>query len=190
MMKDVIIKIDQNSMVYKQETVLGISYENLQGKIIFKFLGTFPKGTAYLEYERGTEKGYLQMNQVGEEYQLEIKSSLLKKEGRIYLQLRVTEDANPDGIPVFKSNKFYLEVKEAINATKEIPDEYPKWIDIANEKIKEMDNLNITTERVEDGVDIILTDKKGVTTRTEVKDGTTITNISINEDGELIFDVE
>ena len=171
MMKDVIIKIDQNSMVYKQETVLGISYENLQGKIIFKFLGTFPKGTAYLEYERGTEKGYLQMNQVGEEYQLEIKSSLLTKEGRIYLQLRVTEDATPDGIPVFKSNKFYLEVKEAINATKEIPDEYPEWIDTANEKIKEMDNLNITTERVEDGVDIILTDKKGVTTRTEVKDG-------------------
>lgn len=171
MMKDVIIKIDQNSMVYKQETVLGISYENLQGKIIFKFLGTFPKGTAYLEYERGTEKGYLQMNQVGEEYQLEIKSSLLTKEGRIYLQLRVTEDANPDGIPVFKSNKFYLEVKEAINATAEIPDEYPEWIDTANEKIKEMDNLNITTERVEDGVDIILTDKKGVTTRTEVKDG-------------------
>lgn len=171
MMKDVIIKIDQNSMVYKQETVLGISYENLQGKIIFKFLGTFPKGTAYLEYERGTEKGYLQMNQVGEEYQLEIKSSLLKKEGRIYLQLRVTEDTTPEGIPVFKSNKFYLEVKEAINATAEIPDEYPKWIDVANEKIKEMDNLNITTERVEDGVDIVLTDKKGVTTRTEVKDG-------------------
>ena len=171
MMKDVIIKIDQNSMVYKQETVLGIGYENLQGKIIFKFLGTFPKGTAYLEYERGTEKGYLQMNQVGEEYQLEIKSSLLKKEGRIYLQLRVTEDATPEGIPVFKSNKFYLEVKEAINATTEIPDEYPEWIDTANEKIKEMDNLNITTERVEDGVDIVLTDKKGVTTRTEVKDG-------------------
>ena len=171
MMKDVIIKIDQNSMVYKQETVLGISYENLQGKIIFKFLGTFPKGIAYLEYERDTEKGYLQMNQVGEEYQLEIKSSLLKKEGRIYLQLRVTEDATPEGIPVFKSNKFYLEVKEAINATAEIPDEYPEWIDTANEKIKEMDNLNITTERVEDGVDIVLTDKKGNTTRTEVKDG-------------------
>lgn len=171
MMKDVIIKIDQNSMVYKQETVLGISYENLQGKIIFKFLGTFPKGTAYLEYERDTEKGYLQMNQVGEEYQLEIKSSLLTKEGRIYLQLRVTEDATPEGIPVFKSNKFYLEVKEAINATTEIPDEYPEWIDTANEKIKEMDNLNITTERVEDGVDIVLTDKKGNTTRTEVKDG-------------------
>lgn len=171
MMKDVIIKIDQNSMVYKQETVLGISYENLQGKIIFKFLGTFPKGIAYLEYERDTEKGYLQMNQVGEEYQLEIKSSLLTKEGRIYLQLRVTEDATPEGIPVFKSNKFYLEVKEAINATAEIPDEYPEWIDTANEKIKEMDNLNITTERVEDGVDIVLTDKKGNTTRTEVKDG-------------------
>lgn len=171
MMKDVIIKIDQNSMVYKQETVLGISYENLQGKIIFKFLGTFPKGIAYLEYERDSEKGYLQMNQVGEEYQLEIKSSLLTKEGRIYLQLRVTEDATPEGIPVFKSNKFYLEVKEAINATAEIPDEYPEWIDTANEKIKEMDNLNITTERVEDGVDIVLTDKKGVTTRTEVKDG-------------------
>lgn len=171
MMKDVIIKIDQNSMVYKQETVLGISYENLQGKLIFKFLGTFPKGIAYLEYERDTEKGYIQMNQVREEYQLEIKSSLLTKEGRIYLQLRVTEDSTPEGTPVFKSNKFYLEVKEAINATTEIPDEYPEWIDTANEKIKEMDNLNITTERVEDGVDIVLTDKKGNTTRTEVKDG-------------------
>ena len=42
------------------------------------------------------------MNQVGEEYQLEIKSSLLTKEGRIYLQLRVTEDATPEGTPVFK----------------------------------------------------------------------------------------
>lgn len=171
MMKDVIIKIDQNSMVYKQDTVLGISYENLQGKLIFKFLGTFPDGTAYLEYERGTEKGYIPMNKVEETYEVEIKSSLLTKEGRIYLQLRVTENSEPEGIPIFKSNKFYLEVKEAINATTEIPDEYPEWIDTANEKIKEMDNINITTERVDDGVNINVTGKDGKTTTTEVKDG-------------------
>lgn len=171
MMKDVIIKIDQNSMVYKQDTVLGISYENLQGKLIFKFLGTFPDGTAYLEYERGIEKGYIPMNKVEETYEVEIKSSLLTKEGRIYLQLRVTENSEPEGIPVFKSNKFYLEVKEAINATTEIPDEYPEWIDTANEKIKEMDNINITTERVEDGVNINVTGKDGKITTTEVKDG-------------------
>lgn len=170
-MKDVIIKIYKDSSVYTENGTLGINYENIQGKLVFEFVDEFVDGTAYLEFERKFEKGLIPMNKVGKTYEIEIKSSLLKEIGNIELQLRITQDEVPNGIPVYKSKVFTLEVLDAINATSEIPDEYPEWIDLANEKIKEMDNLNVTTERVEDGVDIILTDKKGNTTRTEVKDG-------------------
>lgn len=170
-MKDVIIKIYKDSSVYTENGTLGINYENIQGKLVFEFVDEFVDGTAYLEFERKFEKGLIPMNKVGKTYEIEIKSSLLKEIGNIELQLRITQDEVPNGIPVYKSKVFALEVLDAINATSEIPDEYPEWIDLANEKIKEMDNLNITTERVEDGVDIVLTDKKGNTTRTEVKDG-------------------
>nr|DAG78636.1 MAG TPA: PROTEIN (MANNOSE-BINDING PROTEIN A), HOST DEFENSE, METALLOPROTEIN, SUGAR.9A [Caudoviricetes sp.] len=170
-MKDVIIKIYKDSSVYTESGIIGINYENLQGKLVFEFVDEFIDGTAYLEFERKFEKGLIPMNKVGKTYEIEIKSSLLKEIGNIELQLRITQDGIPSGIPVYKSKVFTLEVLDAINATSEIPDEYPEWIDIANEKIKEMDNLNITTERVEDGVDIVLTDKKGNTTKTEVKDG-------------------
>ena len=170
-MKDVIIKIYKDSSVYTESGIIGINYENLQGKLVFEFVDEFVDGIAYLEFERKFEKGLIPMNKVGKTYEIEIKSSLLKEIGNIELQLRITQDSIPSGIPVYKSKVFTLEVLDAINATSEIPDEYPEWIDLANEKIKEMDNLNITTERVEDGVDIVLTDKKGVTTRTEVKDG-------------------
>lgn len=171
-MKDVIIKMYKDSSVYTESGIIGINYENLQGKLVFEFVDEFVDGTAYLEFERKFEKGLIPMNKVGKTYEIEIKSSLLKEIGNIELQLRITQDSIPSGIPVYKSKVFTLEVLDAINATSEIPDEYPEWIDLANEKIKEMDNLNITTERVEDGVDIVLTDKKGNTTRTEVKDGT------------------
>ena len=170
-MKDVIIKIYKDSSVYTENGTLGINYENIQGKLVFEFVDEFVDGTAYLEFERKFEKGLIPMNKVGKTYEIEIKSSLLKEIGNIELQLRITQDEVPNGIPVYKSKVFTLEVLDAINATSEIPDEYPEWIDLANEKIKEMDNINITTERVEDGVDIVLTDKKGNTTRTEVKDG-------------------
>lgn len=170
-MKDVIIKIYKDSSVYTENGTLGINYENIQGKLVFEFVDEFVDGTAYLEFERKFEKGLIPMNKVGKTYEIEIKSSLLKEIGNIELQLRITQDEVPNGIPVYKSKVFTLEVLDAINATSEIPDEYPEWIDLANEKIKEMDNLNVTTERVEDGVDIVLTDKKGNTTRTEVKDG-------------------
>ena len=170
-MKDVIIKVYSDGSVYTAKDSLGINYENLQGKLKFIFVSGIVKGTAYLEFERNDEKGYILMDENDQGYEIDIKSSLLKEQGNISLQLRITEDENPNGTPIYKTKIVTLEVLEAINATAEIPDEYPEWIDIANEKIKEMDNLNITTERVEDGVDIVLTDKKGNVTRTEVKDG-------------------
>lgn len=132
--KDINIKVLSNSMVILDKTVLGINGENLQGKIIFNF-EEFIDGVAWLEIEKETgEKGYIQMTKENETYTLEIKSSLLNQAGYIYMQLRITQDENVNGIPVFKSKKFYVEVLNAINATATIEDDYPSIIDIVNTK--------------------------------------------------------
>ena len=132
--KDINIKVLSNSMIILDKAVLGISGENLQGKIIFNF-EEFVDGVAWLEIEKETgEKGYIQMTKENETYTLEIKSSLLNQAGYLYMQLRITQDENVNGIPVFKSKKFYVEVLNAINATATIEDDYPNIIDIVNTK--------------------------------------------------------
>lgn len=132
--KDINIKVLSNSMVILDKTVLGINGENLQGKIIFNF-EEFIDGVAWLEIEKENgEKGYIQMTKENETYTLEIKSSLLSQAGYIYMQLRITQDENVNGIAVFKSKKFYVEVLNAINATATIEDDYPSIIDIVNTK--------------------------------------------------------
>ena len=136
MKKDIVIMVDEKtSMIYKKVSVLGINNENLQSSIIFKFNENFVDGTAWLEYERNDEKGYILMSKVNDTYVLPIKQSLLSVQGKIYMQLRITQSEDTNGIPVFKSNKFYLEVKEAINSTTSIKDDYPDIMDILNTKL-------------------------------------------------------
>lgn len=148
--KDINIKVLSNSMIILDKTILGINGENLQGKIIFNF-EKFVDGVAWLEIEKENgEKGYIQMTKENETYTLEIKSSLLNQAGYIYMQLRITQDENVNGIPVFKSKKFYVEVLNAINATTTIEDDYPNIIDIVNNKLEADDILagdNITIEK-------------------------------------------
>lgn len=133
-MKDKKIKVSESGMVSFDDKVLGIDGENLQGKIIFYFK-KFKDGVAWLEFEKenGTKK-CIQMNKVGETYELEIKSSLLSDTSIIYLQLRITENENKNGTPIFKSNKFYMNVLSSINATSTIEDDYPNILDILNNK--------------------------------------------------------
>ena len=145
--KDINIKVLSNSMIILDKTILGISGENLQGKIVFTF-EEFVNGVAWLEIEKESgEKGYIQMTKEDETYTLEIKSSLLSSSGYLYMQLRITQDENVNGIAVFKSNKFYVTVLEAINATATIEDDYPNIIDIVNTKQdKLIQGKNITIE--------------------------------------------
>ena len=132
--KDINIKVLSNSMIILDKTILGINGENLQGKIIFNF-EKFVDGVAWLEIEKENgEKGYIQMTKENETYTLEIKSSLLNQAGYLYMQLRITQDENVNGIAVFKSKKFYVEVLNSINATATIEDDYPNIIDIVNTK--------------------------------------------------------
>ena len=135
-MKDIVIKIDRKtSQVFLNKKVLGISGENLQGNLIFEFIDDFVDGLAWLELETGQTKGYLALIKEGNSYKLPILSSLLANKGNITMQLRITENEDANGIPIFKSNMFYLEVKEAINSIEEIKEQYPNWFDEVNKKI-------------------------------------------------------
>lgn len=146
-MKDKKIKVADNSMVYFNDKVLGIDGENLQGKIIFYF-ENFKNGVAWLEFEKedGTKK-YIPMDKVNETYEVEIKPSLLSDTSIIYLQLRITEDEKENGIPVFKSKKFYMNILDSINATSTIEEDYPDILDVLNNKQDKLKaGKNITIE--------------------------------------------
>ena len=186
------IKFDINGNIYKDNEIVGITGANLTGILLFTFLESdlyatpdFVKnGNAILEYSRLTdtetlETGFIPLGTVRHEdtgeqfgFAIEIKSSLLKYKGNLNLQLHITNQVDGrDNIQVYKSKIFNLYVAESINATKEIPDDYPNWIDEINVRLQEMDNLDIKAERVSNGVEVISTSKTGVESRYLVHDG-------------------
>ena len=86
------------------------------------------------------------------------------------MQVRITVGTGSD-IPVWKSNIFYLKVDEAINATTTIPEEYAEWIDIANEKLNEIDNLDLDVNKEGTTSTVTITKKDGTTESVEINDG-------------------
>lgn len=185
------IKFDINGNIYKDKEFAGITGANLTGTIFFTFLESdlyatpdiVKKGEAILEYSRLTddevlETGFISIgalyDHTGEQigFAMPIKSSLLKYKGNLNLQLHITNQfEESEEIEVYKSKIFNLYVAESINATKEIPEEYPNWIDEINVRLQEMDNLDIKAERVSNGVEVISTSKTGVESRYLVHDG-------------------
>ena len=179
-MKNINVKVNSsNSYIYLDKSVLGINAENLQGDIIFEFVEDFIDGVAWLEIKKPSgETGYIGLEKVEETYTMPILSSLLEETGSITMQLRITEDENEKGIPVFKSNIFYLEVLEALNTTEEIPEEYPTWIEIAdakinkiNKAIEEVENIDIDAEKVDNVATVTITNKECVSKTVEILDG-------------------
>ena len=185
MYKCIYIVVDNQGVVYKTNESAGITGENIQGRINIRFreISQTVEGIAYLEYKRYNpdikdyEKGLIKMDSTKDDegkiimYSIPILSSLLKYTGNIEFQLRITENEIDNYIPVYKSQVFNLSVLEAINAEAEIPEEYPTWLDIANEKIQEIDNINISSKETTDGVEIDITNKDGVTTTNKVYNG-------------------
>lgn len=179
MRKDIIIRANsKTSRVDLPTSRLGINGENLQGNIVVKFSDEFVNGNAILEIQRNNEKYYLTMQKNDDSYYLPILSSLLSKTSTIIMQVRITETTSITDIPVWKSNKFYLKVEESINATATIPEEYPEWIDIANEKINEInsaiqmvDNIDIDVEKVDNISTLNIIKKDGSDKSVEILDG-------------------
>lgn len=77
---------------------------------------------------------------------------------------------------IAKSSMLHITINDSVLDTDISPDEPEVNIidDLINKvstSINEVNNLNITTERVDDGVNIKMVDKQGVETITKVKDG-------------------
>ena len=171
-MKDFVVNVStKTSKVYLEETSVAVDGENIAGQVIFKFNDDeFIDGMARLEWQNGADKYFQLMEKVGKTYVLPIKN-VMTKEGKMHFQLVITQPEIGEEIPVFKSNQFYVFVEKSINAEGEAPSGYDTWLDYANAKLMEMDNLNITASKSGNTETITLTDKDGVEHKTYIYDG-------------------
>ena len=165
-MKDIEIKISKDTrMVELSQTTIGNDGENLQAKLVFSFgENEFVNGQARLEYSNGGEKLWVVAEKIDETYQVPI-LSVMTSEGKIDMQLVITEGTDENEIPIFKSNMFYVYCNSSINAEIEQPEEYPEWIDEANAKLNQMDNMNV---EMKDGV-VTITKKDGTKVSEDVR---------------------
>lgn len=178
MMNDFIVNVEKSTrMVILTKTTIGNDYENLQEKLIFKFTDNFVDGTGRLEYSLGGAKNYILLVKENDTYTLPIQN-VITKEGKIEMQLVITEGTNEQGIPVFKSNTFYLYCNKSINAVNEAPESYDLWIEQANAKLNamdialdEVDNLNIDVNKSGSTTTVTLHRKDGTSDTIEVNDG-------------------
>lgn len=178
-MENITAKIEKNTRkVYLSKSVIGNDGENLQEKLVFSF-DSFVNGTARLELNRNNTQSYIMLTKVDNTYELPIRS-LITKVGKLDLQLVITEGTNENEIPVFKSNVFFVIVNPSINAEIEEPEDptYLQWIDVANEKLNEIDsaieeasNLDITASKSGTTTTITFTDKDGETSSISILDG-------------------
>lgn len=155
------IKIERETRkVYLDRAIIGNDNENLQDTLQFTF-DEFVNGAARLDYLLPDgANGFLPMQKVEESYTIPLKDVLMK-EGLVYFQLVVTETEQESGIPRFKSNKFHFIIGESINAETEAPEQYETWIDIIEEKIAEVENIDIDVETIGEETKVIITKKDG-----------------------------
>lgn len=179
MMNNVNILVSKYTrMVDTLKTFIGNDGENLQGNLVFFFKDEFVDGVARLEYTMNGKSNYIMLTKDYNRYFVPIKN-VFTKEGKIDLQLVITESENKEGIPIFKSNPFYIYCGNSINAVEEAPDGYESWIEVANSKIAEIDekleqinDIDIDVSKTDNVSTITITNKDGSTKSVEVLDGT------------------
>ena len=125
MVNKILIRTSDRKTLHKDRRSLGMSGENLQEVLLF-CLDERREGTGIVEVELPDgEKGMIEVERTEEGYELPVKSSLLSQTGFVKFQLRILHDNEE----IFKSEIIALEVKDSINATETIPEQYPTWID-------------------------------------------------------------
>lgn len=145
MMKNIEIKITKSTRyvdIENETQKVGNEGENLQTNLVFSFTDSFVDGQARLEYTIDGESRYVTLDKINETYQTPVKAEMTKK-GAVDMQLVITEGTDENEIPKFKSNIFYLPYGSSINAEVEQPEEYEEWIDVANTKLNQVDNLDV-----------------------------------------------
>lgn len=146
---------------------LGYEGENQANKLVFSFDDEFVDGSAQLNIKRGNDNGYVALIKVGETYELEVKSSLVSKIGDVTFQLQVSKS---DGT-IYKFDTFIMTVKDAIDSDIPLPEDYPTWQEAIATALAEMDNINISIDKVDTTTTVSVTDKKGAITEVEIHDG-------------------
>ena len=126
MINKILIRTSDRKTLHKDRRSLGMNGENLQEVLLF-CLDEKIKGNGIVEVELpdGT-KGMIEVDRTEEGYELPVKSSLLSQTGFVKFQLRILHD----DVEIFKSEIIELKVKDSINATASIPEEYPSWVDV------------------------------------------------------------
>lgn len=124
-MNDVIIVVDKNAMAYKKCSFqkIGNEQQNLQNKLKFEFEDEIVEGQAWLEFEIDGVKKYTPMEQYEKGYQIDIKSCLLTS-SQVSVDSKITQDEEPEGVPVFITNIVTFDVEDTINAKQEELEEY------------------------------------------------------------------
>ena len=125
MVNKILIRKSDRKTLHKDRRSLGMNGENLQEVLLF-CLDEKIEGNGIVEVELPDEtKGMIEVDRTEEGYELPVKSSLLTQTGFVKFQLRILHD----NVEIFKSEIIALEVKDSINATETIPEQYPTWID-------------------------------------------------------------
>ena len=125
MINNILISKDKRKILHRDTRYLGVSGENLQEILIFNLdEDIVGQGIIEIELPDGY-KGFVEIERTERGYELPVKSSLLTQSGTVKIQLRILQS----GQEVFKSEIMEFIVKEAINATETIPEQYPTWID-------------------------------------------------------------
>lgn len=187
-MEDINILINKTTrMVVLSKVTLGNDGESLQENLVFSFNDEFVNGTARLELTMPDDTiSYIMLTKVGETYQLPVKS-VMTQEGKISMQLVITEGTSEEDIPIFKSNVFSLKVRKSINAETISEDDFPDFIDIANAKLNQMDNLDVDVVKEGKTATVTITKKDGSQESVEIQDGSfDFATFEINNDMELI----
>ena len=134
MINNILISRRERTVLSKDRRFIGMEGENLQEVLVFN-LDEEIEGTAVIEIEFPNEtKGFIEVSKTEQGYELPVKSSLLVQRGLIKIQLKILQENKE----VFKSEIIPFRVKEAINATANIPDEYPTWMDSLKELQEEL----------------------------------------------------
>lgn len=173
-MNDVIILVKkENALAFKSNSTnkLGNQHQHLQNKLKFEFIDEIVEGTAWLEYEIDGVKKYALMEKYEKGYQIDVKSCLLVSD-RVDVDIKITQDENPNGIPVYVSSIVKFEVERTINADEEEPEEYPSWFENAIKITGEASNLDLDVSKVGNTSTITITKKDGTQKSVEVYDGT------------------
>ena len=142
MIKKILIKTSNRKAKVAGRDILGMNGENLQEVLLF-CLDEKIEGTGIVEVELPDEtKGMIEVECTEEGYELPVKSSLLTQTGFVKFQLRILHDNEE----IFKSEIIALEVKDSINATATIPEEYPSWVDTLTNLKKDLEKAESERE--------------------------------------------